>query len=50
MKKSMEKQRRNKTMIVIGLIDDSEKSDYEFIFKIVVVENRIRQIAKIQEE
>jgi hypothetical protein len=37
-------------MIIIGLIDDSEKSDYEFIFKIVVVENRIKQIVKFQEE
>lgn len=37
-------------MLLIGLIDESEREEYVFISKIVIVENRIKQIVKIQEE
>jgi hypothetical protein len=37
-------------MIVVGLIDEYEKQEYEFILKLVVVENRVKQLVKLQEE
>jgi len=33
-------------MIFIGVIDENEIKEYQYIYKTVVVENRIRQLAQ----
>jgi len=33
-------------MLLIGLIDEEERNEYEYICKLVIVGNRIRQLVK----